>query len=87
MSISSQESHSAGMPSRAYAPEAGHFYRFYSIDIGGRITLAEDHECENDSVALALGKKLLPEKRCSQIEVWLGRARIGVIESRSCLGA
>jgi hypothetical protein len=78
---------SGGVPSSVYAPEAGHFYRFYSIDIGGRIALAEDHECENHGAALALGKKLLAMKRRPSIEVWLDRARIGVIESRTWLGA
>ena len=68
MSISSQQTHSGGMPSTAYAPEAGHFYRFYSIDIGGRIALAEDHECESDAAALALGNRAsfgeeMPENR------------------------
>jgi hypothetical protein len=87
MSISSQQTHTGGMPSTAYAAEAGHFYRFYSIDIGGRIALAEDHECENDTAALALGKNLLSGRRCPTIEVWLERARIGVIENRSWLGA
>ena len=79
MSISSQQTHSGGMPSTAYAPEAGRFYRFYSIDIGGRIALAEDHECESDTVALALGNKLLSERRCQKVEVWLDRTRVGVI--------
>ena len=87
MSISSQQAHSVGMPSTAYASEAGHFYRFYSIDVGGRIALAEDHECESDRAALALGNKLLSEKSCPKIEVWLRKSRIGVIESRSWLGA
>ena len=87
MSISSQQTNSGGMPSTAYAPEAGHFYRFYSIDIGGRIALAEDHECESDTAALALGNKLLSGRTCPKIEVWLDRTRIGVIESRSWLGA
>jgi hypothetical protein len=87
MSISSQQTNSGGMPSTAYTPEAGHFYRFYSIDIGGRIALAEDHECESDTVALALGNKLLSGRTCPKIEVWLDRKRVGVIESRSWLGA
>jgi hypothetical protein len=87
MSISSQQTHSGGMPSTAYAPEAGHFYRFYSIDIGGRIALAEDRECESDAVALALGNELLSGRTCQKIEVWLDRKRVGVIESRSWLGA
>ena len=87
MSISSQQTNSGGMPSTAYAPEAGHFYRFYSIDIGGRIALAEDHECESDGAAIALAKKLLSEKTCPTIEVWLHKSRIGVIESRSWRGA
>jgi hypothetical protein len=65
MSISSQQTNSGGMPSTAYAPEAGHFYRFYSMDIGGRIALAEDHECESDTAALALGSfgENVPENR------------------------
>jgi hypothetical protein len=87
MSISSQQTRSGGMPATRYAPEAGHFYRFYSIDIGGRIALAEDHECESDTAALAHGKKLLSGRTCPAIEVWLDRARIGLIESRSWLGA
>jgi hypothetical protein len=87
MSISSQQTHSGGMPSTAYAPEAGRFYWFYSMDIGGRIALAEDHECENHTAALAHGKKLLSGRTCPTIEVWLDRTRIGVIESRSWLGA
>jgi hypothetical protein len=87
MSISSQQTHSGGMPSTAYAPEAGHFYRFYSIDIGGRIALAEDHECESDAVALARGNELLSGRTCQKIEVWLDRKRVGVIESCSWLGA
>jgi hypothetical protein len=87
MSISSQQTHSGGMPSTAYAPEAGHFYRFYSIDIGGRIALAEDRECESDAVALALGNELLSGRTCPKIEVWLDRKRVGVIESRSWLRA
>jgi hypothetical protein len=85
MSISSQQTHSGGMPSTAYAPEAGHFYRFYSIDIGGRIALAEDHECESDTAAHALGNRLLTERRCPKIEVWLDRKRVSVIENRSWL--
>ena len=87
MSISSTQTHSVGMPPTAYAPEAGHFYRFYSIDVGGRIALAEDHECESDGAALALGKKLLSEKSCPKIEVWLHKSRIGVIDGHSWLGA
>ena len=87
MSISSQQTHSGGMPSTAYAPESGHFYRFYSIDIGGRIALAEDRECESDAVALALGNELLSGRTCPKIEVWLDRKRVGVIESCSWLGA
>ena len=87
MSISSEQTHSGGMPSTAYAPEAGHFYRFYSIDIGGRIALAEDHECESDTAAISLGNRLLTERRCPTIEVWLDRQRVSVIENRSWLGA
>jgi hypothetical protein len=84
VSISDHQTH-AGTPSAAFLPTK-RFYRFYSIDFGGRIALAEDHECESDSAALALGKSLLSEKRCPQLEVWLDRTRIGVMESRSQLG-
>jgi len=55
--------------------------------IGGRIALAEDHECESDAVALALGNELLSGRTCPKIEVWLDRKRVGVIESCSWLGA
>jgi hypothetical protein len=83
MSISTQQTHRAGdTPSAAFIPKAGHFYRFYSIDVGGRIALAEDHECENDSDALAFGEKLLAGKSCPKMEVWLRKVRVGVIESR-----
>jgi hypothetical protein len=87
MSISTHQTHAGGVPSAAFIPEASHFYRFYSIDVGGRIALAEDHECESDSAALALGKKLLSEKNFPKIEVWLRTSRIGVVEGRSWLGA
>jgi hypothetical protein len=86
MSISNDRAH-ADTPSAAFLPEAGHFYRFYSIDVGGRIALAEDHACESDAAALALGNKLLSDRKCPKIEVWLDRTRIGVMESRSWLGA
>jgi hypothetical protein len=86
MSISNHEAH-ADASSAAYLPEAGRFYRFYSIDVGGRIALAEDHSCESDAAALALGNKLLSDRKCPKIEVWLDRTRIGVMESRSWLGA
>ncbi|WP_158818251.1 hypothetical protein [Methylocapsa sp. S129] len=87
MSISTHQTPAGGAPSAAFIPEAGHFYRFYSIDVGGRIALAEDHECESDGAAIALAKKLLSEKTCPTIEVWLHKSRIGVIESRSWRGA
>jgi hypothetical protein len=87
MSIAIHQTHAGGAPSAAFMPEAGHFYRFYSIDVGGRIALAEDHECENDRAALTLGKKLLSEKSFPKIEVWLHKSRVGVIEGRSWLGA
>jgi hypothetical protein len=80
VSIADHQTH-AGARSAAFLPTR-RFYRFYSIDIGGRIALAEDHECESDSAALALGKSLLAEKRCTQIEVWLDKTRVGVVESR-----
>jgi hypothetical protein len=38
-------------------------------------------------VALALGNELLSGRTCPKIEVWLDRKRVGVIESRSWLGA
>ena len=82
MSISTQTHRADGAPSAPYIPTAGHFYRFFSIDVGGRIALAEDHECENDSAALVLGKKLLSEKNCPKVEVWLRKVRIGVIDGR-----
>jgi hypothetical protein len=80
LSISNHQTH-ADKPSAAFLPTT-RFYRFYSIDIGGRIALAEDHECASDGAALTLGKNLLSQKRCPKIEVWLDRTRIGVIESR-----
>jgi hypothetical protein len=86
MSISNDRAR-ADTPSAAYLPEAGRFYRFYSIDVGGRIALAEDHSCESDAAAVALGNKLLSDRKCPKIEVWLDRTRIGVMESRSWLGA
>ncbi|HEY4924311.1 MAG TPA: hypothetical protein VII20_07855 [Roseiarcus sp.] len=85
MSISNHQTH-PGATSAAYLPEAGRFYRFYSIDVGGRIALAEDHSCDGDAAALALGNKLLSERTCSTIEVWLDKTRIGVIENRTWLG-
>jgi hypothetical protein len=87
LSISTHQTHAPPLRSAAFIPEAGHFYRFYSIDVGGRISLAEDHECESDGAALALGKKLLSEKSCPKIEVWLHKSRIGVIDGHSWLGA
>jgi hypothetical protein len=85
VSVSTHQTHLDGASSAAFIPQAGHFYRFYSIDVGGRIALAEDHECESDSAALVLGRKLLSEKNCPKIEVWLRKARVGVIEGRSWL--
>jgi hypothetical protein len=67
--------------------EHGNYNHGADGDIGGRIALAEDHKCENDTVALALGNKILSERRCPKIEVWLDRTRVGVIENRSWLGA
>jgi hypothetical protein len=86
VSISPQQTLSNDVLSTAFAP-VGRFYRFYSIDVGGRIALAEDHECENDSAAIALGNKLLSQRVCTSIEVWLDRRRVSVIENRSWLGA
>lgn len=81
MSISSHQTNRiAGTPSTATIPNSGQFYRFYSFDIGGRIVLAEDHECENDRGALAFGQKLLAEKSCPKIEVWRRKVRVGVID-------
>jgi hypothetical protein len=82
VSISDHQAHT-GKPSAAFLPTT-RFYRFYSIDIGGRIA---DHECESDSAALARGKNLLSEKMYPQVEVWLDRTRIGLIESRLWLGS
>src|ERR1700677_1314048 len=48
VSISNHQTH-AGKPSAVFLFKAGHFYRFYSIDIGGRIALAENHACESDT--------------------------------------
>ncbi len=56
------------------------FYRFFSFDTGGRIALAEDHECDSDRSALALGKNILAGKTCPKIEVWFRKMRIGVLE-------
>jgi hypothetical protein len=86
VSISTHQTH-AEIPSAAFLAKAGHFYRFYSIDVGGRIALAEDHECEGDRAALALGKVLLSERSFPKVEVWLHKTCIGVVESRSWLGA
>ena len=83
MSISDHQTH-AGTRSATFLPTK-RFYRFIR-SISAAIALAEDHECESDSAALALGKSLLSEKRCPQLEVWLDRTRIGVMESRSRLG-
>jgi hypothetical protein len=32
------------------------YYRFFSFDTGGRIVLAEDHECDSDRSAVLWGK-------------------------------
>jgi hypothetical protein len=56
------------------------FYRFLSFDTGGRIVLAEDHECDSDRGALALGQNILSGKNCPKIEVWFRKERIGVLE-------
>jgi hypothetical protein len=86
MSNSSQHPHRVDMPSTAYSEEAGHFYRFFSIDVGGRVALAEDHECASDRDAMALGNALLSERGWPKIEVWLRRGRIGAL-SRGALGS
>ena len=44
MSLSTHQPDAVGSPT----PTAKFFYRFYSIDVGGRLALAEDHECESD---------------------------------------
>jgi hypothetical protein len=85
MSISTHETHWGGGTPTPIVRKAGHFYRFYSLDVGDRIVLAEDRECESDSAALALGRKLLSDKNCPKIEVWLGKMRVGVIEGRRWL--
>jgi hypothetical protein len=55
------------------------FYRFFSFDMGGRIALAEDHECDNDRQAIVLGRQLLAGTNHPKIEVWLRKIRIGVL--------
>ena len=85
MSISTHEPDRNGAASTPIVREAGLFYRFYSLDVGDRIALAEDRECESDSAALALGRELLSQKNCPKIEVWLGKMRVGVIEGRRWL--
>ena len=77
MSLSTTRTHAGGAPT-TFTPS--HFYRFFSIYVGGRIALAEDHECESDGAAIALGRKLLCEKDCPKVEVWLRKRRIGVLE-------
>src|ERR1700730_2950851 len=52
------------------------FYRFFSFDTGGRIALAEDHECDSDRSALALGQNILAGKNCPKMEVWFRKERI-----------
>jgi hypothetical protein len=60
---------------------AGHsFYRFYTIDVGGRIALVEDHECEGDKTALARGKDILHSSKHPKVEVWFRKARVGVLD-------
>jgi hypothetical protein len=54
-------------------------YRFYSIDVGNRIALAEDHKVDDDRNALALGKRILLASGHPRIEVWLGNLRVGVL--------
>ncbi len=61
-------------------PGKHRFYRFFSFDMGGRIALAEDHECENDRQAIALGRQLLAETNHPKIEVWLHKMRLGVLQ-------
>src|SRR5260370_7783624 len=56
------------------------FYRFFSFDTGGRIALAEDHECDSDRSALALGQNILAGKNCPKMEVWFRKERIGLLE-------
>jgi hypothetical protein len=56
------------------------FYRFFSFDTGGRIVLAEDHECDSDRSALAVGQNILAGKNYPKIEVWFRKERIGVLE-------
>jgi hypothetical protein len=62
-------------PGRAAAAS----YRFYSIDVGNRIALAEDHEVDGDRAALALGRKILLVSNHPKIEVWFGNLRVGVL--------
>jgi hypothetical protein len=55
------------------------FYRYYSIDIGNRIALAEDREVDGDRAALALGRIILLASSHPKIEVWSGNMRVGVL--------
>jgi hypothetical protein len=58
-------------------------YRFYSIDVGNRIALAEDHESDGDKAALALGKEILLASSHPKVEVWYGKLRVGVLAKDS----
>jgi hypothetical protein len=78
MSISTE-----GEPSTAANRAARAFYRFYSIDVGNRIALAEDHEVDGDRPALALGKKILLASSHPKLEVWFGNLRVGVLAKDS----
>jgi hypothetical protein len=76
-------------PSTGRSPEqsvatSGHFsYRFYHFDIGGRIILAEDHECDGERAALALGKSILLASDRPKVEVWHLKQRVGILDKAS----
>jgi hypothetical protein len=78
MSVSTQRIDEVVFVSTAQAGRQ--LYRFYSIDVGNRIALAEDHECDSDRNALALGKKILLASNHPKVEVWFGKLRLGVLD-------
>ena len=77
---SSRAEHITEVPTTKADQTERRFYRFFSFDTGGRIALAEDHECDSDRSALALGQNILAGKNCPKMEVWFRKERIGVLE-------
>jgi hypothetical protein len=78
--LSSGTERKAEIPTTKKDQTERRFYRFFSFDSGGRIVLAEDHECDSDRSALTLGQDILAGKSCPKIEVWFRKERIGVLE-------